>query len=111
MWTTCRRLCRDDRGQDVVEYTLLTAFFGHLGSHRGMKYLHWNMRDVNYGFQAIEHRFRVPRFQRGHQLRLARAGKPLRVLISYGEYWFPWYMRRLAERPANLWFVVRTMFG
>jgi proline dehydrogenase len=49
--------------------------------------------------------------QRTHQLRLARAGKPLRVLISYGEYWFPWYMRRLAERPANLWFVVRTMFG
>jgi proline dehydrogenase len=33
------------------------------------------------------------------------------VLISYGEYWFPWYMRRLAERPANVWFVVRTMFG
>jgi proline dehydrogenase len=49
--------------------------------------------------------------QRGQQQRLARQGKPLRVLISYGEYWFPWYMRRLAERPANLWFVVRTMFG
>jgi len=49
--------------------------------------------------------------QRGQQTRLAREGKPLRVLISYGEYWFPWYMRRLAERPANLWFVVRTMFG
>ena len=49
--------------------------------------------------------------QRGQQMRLAAEGKPLRVLISYGEYWFPWYMRRLAERPANLWFVVRTMFG
>ena len=49
--------------------------------------------------------------QRGQQMRLAKEGKPLRVLISYGEYWFPWYMRRLAERPANLWFVVRTMFG
>ena len=49
--------------------------------------------------------------QRGHQQRLAREGKRLRVLISYGEYWFPWYMRRLAERPANVWFVVRTMFG
>ena len=35
----------------------------------------------------------------------------LRVLISYGEYWFPWYMRRLAERPANVWFVVKNMFG
>jgi proline dehydrogenase len=49
--------------------------------------------------------------QRNQQLRLARLGQPTRVLISYGEYWFPWYMRRLAERPANVWFVVRTMFG
>jgi proline dehydrogenase len=49
--------------------------------------------------------------QRGQQARLAAQGKRLRVLISYGEYWFPWYMRRLAERPANVWFVVRTMFG
>ena len=49
--------------------------------------------------------------QRGQQERLAREGRRLRVLISYGEHWFPWYMRRLAERPANMWFVVRTMFG
>jgi proline dehydrogenase len=49
--------------------------------------------------------------QRQQQLRLAREGQRLRVLISYGEYWFPWYMRRLAERPANVWFVVRTLFG
>ncbi len=49
--------------------------------------------------------------QRGQQARLAREGRRLRVLISYGEYWFPWYMRRLAERPANMWFVVRTLFG
>jgi proline dehydrogenase len=49
--------------------------------------------------------------QRQQQLRLEREGQRLRVLISYGEYWFPWYMRRLAERPANVWFVIRTMFG
>jgi proline dehydrogenase len=47
----------------------------------------------------------------GQQKRLAAAGKRLRVLISYGEYWFPWYMRRLAERPANVWFVVKNIFG
>ena len=47
----------------------------------------------------------------GQQRRLAAEGKRLRVLISYGEYWFPWYMRRLAERPANVWFVVKNMFG
>lgn len=48
--------------------------------------------------------------QRPLQLRLARAGRRLRVLISYGEYWFPWYMRRLAERPANIMFVAKNVF-
>ena len=43
------------------------------------------------------------------QARLRRSGTPLRVLISYGEHWFPWYMRRLAERPANVGFVFRQM--
>ena len=43
------------------------------------------------------------------QLRLAHAGHPVRVLISYGSHWFPWYMRRLAERPANVGFVLRSM--
>jgi proline dehydrogenase len=45
----------------------------------------------------------------GQQKRLAAAGRRLRVLISYGEYWFPWYMRRLAERPANVGFVLKNM--
>jgi proline dehydrogenase len=45
------------------------------------------------------------------QERLARSGYTMRVLISYGSYWFPWYMRRLAERPANVWFVVKSLFG
>jgi len=45
------------------------------------------------------------------QRRLVRAGHPVRVLISYGSAWFPWYMRRLAERPANLWFVAKQIIG
>lgn len=49
--------------------------------------------------------------QRGEQLRLAKAGRQVRVLISYGTHWFPWYMRRLAERPANLTFVLKSMFA
>ncbi|HXW08766.1 MAG TPA: proline dehydrogenase family protein [Vicinamibacterales bacterium] len=48
--------------------------------------------------------------QRQQQQRLVREGQRLRVLISYGEHWFPWYMRRLAERPANVWFVARNVF-
>jgi proline dehydrogenase len=45
----------------------------------------------------------------GEQRRLATDGHSVKCLISYGEKWFPWYMRRLAERPANVWFVVRSM--
>jgi proline dehydrogenase len=49
--------------------------------------------------------------QRAEQLRLAQAGYRMRVLISYGAFWFPWFMRRLAERPANVLFVAKNMFG
>jgi len=48
--------------------------------------------------------------QPARQRELAAGGVPTRCLVSYGEYWFPWYMRRLAERPANIGFVVRNMF-
>jgi proline dehydrogenase len=43
------------------------------------------------------------------QRRLATEGYRVRVLIAYGDYWYPWYVRRLAERPANLWFAARQM--
>lgn len=49
--------------------------------------------------------------QKPAQLKLAGEGVIVRVLIAYGDYWFPWYMRRLAERPANVWFVAKSLFG
>jgi len=45
------------------------------------------------------------------QRRLARAGYLVRDLIAYGEAWYPWYMRRLAERPANVIFALRQIIG
>jgi proline dehydrogenase len=43
------------------------------------------------------------------QRALVAEGARVRVLISYGSAWFAWYMRRLAERPANMWFVLRNL--
>jgi len=43
------------------------------------------------------------------QRRLAREGYPVRDLICYGAAWYPWYMRRLAERPANVIFALRQL--
>src|ERR1700692_3220539 len=48
--------------------------------------------------------------QSGEQERLAREGYRSKVLVSYGIHWYTWFMRRLAERPANLWFVARNLF-
>ena len=43
------------------------------------------------------------------QRRFAREGRPVRVLISYGDAWYAWYLRRLAERPANVLFALRQL--
>jgi proline dehydrogenase len=45
------------------------------------------------------------------QLRLASEGYRVLDLIAYGEAWYPWYMRRLAERPANVLFALRQVIG
>lgn len=45
------------------------------------------------------------------QRELVAAGHPLRVYLPYGDSWYPYLTRRMAERPANLWFFIRALFG
>jgi proline dehydrogenase len=45
------------------------------------------------------------------QVRLVGEGYRVKSLIAYGDAWYPWYLRRLAERPANVLFVARQLFG
>jgi proline dehydrogenase len=47
--------------------------------------------------------------RRDLQLKLARDGYRMRIYVPYGEYWYPYFMRRLAERPANIWFVLKNL--
>jgi proline dehydrogenase len=47
--------------------------------------------------------------RRDLQERLAREGYNMRVYVPYGKHWYPYFMRRLAERPANIWFVMKNM--
>lgn len=44
------------------------------------------------------------------QIKFAHSKFKTRVLISYGKNWYPWYVRRLAERPANIWFIIKNLF-
>ena len=65
-------------------------------------------RELELGREAFEFEmlYGIANDQQQH---LLTQGYTLRVLISYGSAWFPWYMRRLAERPANVWFVLKQM--
>ena len=45
------------------------------------------------------------------QYKLTAEGYNIRTLISYGKHWYPWYMRRLAERPANVGFILKNLFN
>jgi len=48
--------------------------------------------------------------RRDRQTELASAGVQTRVYVPFGEAWYPYFMRRLAERPANVWFLMRSLF-
>ncbi len=63
-----------------------------------------NLSTDRYEFQML-YGIRTPR-----QLELVAAGYPVRIYLPFGEAWYPYFMRRLAERPANLWFFARSLF-
>ena len=48
--------------------------------------------------------------RRDLQEQLARDGYGMRVYVPYGKHWYPYFMRRLAERPANIWFVMKNLW-
>lgn len=48
--------------------------------------------------------------RRDIQVQLVSGGYPVRVYVPYGTEWYPYFTRRLAERPANLWFFISNLF-
>ena len=82
----------------------------HMGTHdtiiqdKMLKFIAENKIEKRRYEFAMLYGINTPR-----QLDLAKRGERIRCLVAYGESWFPWYMRRLGERPANVWFVVKNM--
>ena len=87
------------------------------GMYHGIATHDEKMIDATLGYAA---RQQLPRstfefqmlygIRRDLQVHLAKEGFPVRIYVPYGRYWYPYFMRRLAERPANLWFVVKNLF-
>lgn len=76
-------------------------------------------RRIDFALRSVEE-LKLPRaavefqmlygIRRDLQEKLAAQGYPVRVYVPYGTHWYPYFMRRLAERPANLWFFVSNFF-
>ncbi|HEV2915948.1 MAG TPA: proline dehydrogenase family protein [Pyrinomonadaceae bacterium] len=67
------------------------------------------MRGEGIGREAFEFQM-LYGVRRDLQEKLARDGYNVRVYVPYGKHWYPYFMRRLAERPANIWFIVKNIF-
>lgn len=65
-------------------------------------------REQGIGPEAFEFQM-LYGVRRDLQFGLAREGYNVRVYVPYGKTWYPYFMRRLAERPANVWFVLKNM--
>jgi proline dehydrogenase len=82
-----------------------------IGSHDPQRLEHAKNYATQVGLprEAIEFQM-IYGIRRDLQDQYVAEGYPVRVYVPYGLQWFPYYMRRLAERPANLWFFLSNLF-
>jgi len=66
-------------------------------------------REEGIGKDAFEFQM-LYGIRRNLQEQLAKDGYNMRVYVPYGKHWYPYFMRRLAERPANIWFVMKNLW-
>jgi len=74
-----------------------------------IKFAQEAMAQIGLPKDAIEFQM-LHGIRRDLQETLAKEGYPVRVYVPYGTEWYPYFTRRLAERPANLWFLVSNFF-
>ncbi len=67
------------------------------------------IKQLNVPQQAVEFQM-LYGIRRDLQMQLASEGYPVRVYVPFGTQWYPYFMRRMAERPANLWFFLSNFF-
>ncbi len=101
----------------VMEQTLAPearaqGAFLALGSH-DPALIEWLIaRTTELGIAKDQFEFQMLQgVRRDEQLRLAQLGYQVRIYVPYGAAWYPYFMRRLAERPSNVLFMARAMFG
>ncbi|MBN2548944.1 MAG: proline dehydrogenase family protein [Anaerolineales bacterium] len=82
-----------------------------IGSHdpNRLAYAKAYAQKVGLPKQALEFQM-LHGIRRDLQEQTVQEGYPVRIYVPYGTEWYPYFMRRLAERPANVWFFISNFF-
>lgn len=88
------------------------AFFPALASHDPAMIAHGQMEAARLKLNKNQYEFQmIYGIRRDLQEQVHNAGDTLQVYVPFGTDWCPYFMRRLSERPANCWFVLRSLFA
>ncbi|MEX2227959.1 MAG: proline dehydrogenase family protein [Dehalococcoidia bacterium] len=111
--------CQEKQQVDDAFARLTDLYFEHLAPGGSLAVATHDARMIRAALRSAETRA-IPRdryefqflygIRTGLQRQLLAQGHRVRVYVPYGEQWYPYLMRRLAERPANLWFFLRNAF-
>lgn len=109
--------CQKKRDVDASYRRLLDRllggeFFPAIATHDPYILDYAKQRLRERGFTPERYEFQmIYGVRRDLQQQLCDAGHPLRIYVPFGSEWCPYFMRRLSERPANCWFVARSLLA
>ncbi len=91
----------------ALDNKVYTAFATH--DEKIIEYIKNQVSKNNISFDKFEFQM-LYGIRRDLQEELAKEGYKVRIYTPFGTEWYPYFMRRLAERPANLWFLIKNLF-
>jgi proline dehydrogenase len=104
------RACLESAGR--AEAAASAGAYAAVASHDEAVIDFTRVTAAQYGVPSTAYEFQMLYgIRRELQAGLARSGYRMRVYVPYGTHWYPYFMRRLAERPANLLFFMRALVG
>ena len=93
----------------VMKMLLVSGIYHGIATHDENMIAATKQFAAEKGITADQYEFQMLfGIRRDLQDKLVKEGYRMRVYVPYGEYWYPYFMRRLAERPANVWFVLKN---
>jgi proline dehydrogenase len=102
----------DENYKKIIKQHLLNGCYAAIATHDDNIIAYVKQLEKEYNIPRTQFEFQMLYGIRPQsQIELAREGYTMRVYVPYGNDWYGYFMRRLAERPANVAFVIKGLFS